>query len=252
MSTALRAARVAALAVVLGAPGVEASRLPFRLYQTGDGLPQSQVLALHQARDGEIWVGTWCGAAYYDGAQFRYLTQRSGLPSNYVRGIVEDKAGDLWLAVGNGVARVAADDRARPAEVVDPLIPRPRPSAVRDLLVDSRGVLWALSQSDGVAYRDGSRFVAIEVPEIFTDGLQLLAEQPAGTLLVGTNRGLVAIERGAARPWRAGPGPWAEPIRFVYAAAPDQVVFATAAGVFQAAGAGLTELKTIENHAIPL
>ncbi len=241
---------VAALATVLLPPATHAARLPFRTYQTGDGLPQSQVLAVYQDRRSELWIGTWCGAARFDGAQFRYLTQRSGLPSNYVRRIVEDRAGDLWMAVGTGLARVAADAPDRVAEVVEPLVPSARPSAVRDLRIDGGGVLWALTAEDGVARRQGGRFTTIPTGAVDDDGLQLLAEAPDGTPLVGTLGGVVAIEDGAARPWR--PGPWHGGVRVLATTAAREVVVGTTDGVWLVRGdAAPVELKA-NGHAITL
>ena len=234
------------------APEASASRLPFRLYQASDGLPKSQVLAIHQDRRAELWIGTWCGAARFDGAQFSYVTQRSGLPSNYVRDFGEDSSGRLWLAAGNGVARLDPADPSRPALVVDPLIPSARPSAVRDVFLDSRDTLWGLTQSDGIAHAQGTGFVAVPVPEVDLDGFQLVAEEPAGTILVGTREGVFAVEGDQARPWQAAAGPWHDPIRLLYSPAPGELLLATAQGVFKHSAAGLEELHALGGGPIPL
>src|ERR1700760_3116163 len=43
------------------------------LWQTQDGLPNDQVLAITQSRDGYLWVGTREGLARFDGIKFSPL-----------------------------------------------------------------------------------------------------------------------------------------------------------------------------------
>ena len=39
-------------------------------FTTDDGLPQHEVSALSQTKDGYLWIGTWFGLARYDGLRF--------------------------------------------------------------------------------------------------------------------------------------------------------------------------------------
>ena len=246
-----RSVSIAVLVTSALAAVTAASELPFRHYRTADGLPQSQVLTLHQDRRGEIWVGTWCGSARFDGATFRTLSQRHGLPSNYVREIVEDASGDLWFAVGDGTARVDPEHPDRVAEVHDPLLGGPDGSPVRDLLLGGDGRLWAATKHHGAAVRSEGGWTQVPAPEVETDGFQLLAESE-GRILLGTLQGLVTLEEGRpGRPWRDDPGPWSEAIRML-GVHEGAVVFGTADSVWSVEGdGGATELRTIEGASIP-
>ena len=208
--------------------GLSAERLPFRHYQTADGLPQTQVLALLQDSRGELWVGTWSGAARFDGAQFRDLSLPSGLPSSFIFDIVEDAAQNLWFAAGNGVARLPADQRSRVTTVADPLFPSPDNSSVRDLFIDRRGVLWAAGERGGIAYFEQDQVIRVPAPDIPNDSLQVLAEGTEGDLLIGTQEGIFQVDGGASHRWRQDAGPWNEPITMIHALPDGSLLFSTA------------------------
>ncbi len=51
-------------------------------YTSADGLAQSQVLALHQDRQGFLWIGSYRGLTRFDGVEFKTLTRRDGLTAH--------------------------------------------------------------------------------------------------------------------------------------------------------------------------
>ena len=231
------------LAGFLGLSSVlAAGRLPFRHYQTEDGLPQTQVLSLLEDSRGELWVGTWSGAARFDGLQFRSLSLRSGLPSSFIFDIVEDADNNLWFAAGSGLARLEADQRQRVTTVAYPLFPNPDTSSVRDLLIDRNGVLWAAALLGGVAYLDGETPVRVAAPELDNDALQVFAETAEGELLLGTLEGIFAVERDASRRWNTSAGPWNLPITMVFAAPDGSLLFSTTESLWRWNGERATEI----------
>ena len=242
---ARRSCRVAAVLLAgllgLGSP-LPAGRLPFRHYQTADGLPQTQVLSLLQDSRGELWVGTWSGAARFDGAQFRYLTLRSGLPSSFIYDIVEDRTQNLWFAAGEGLARLDAGERARARTVAYPLFASPDNSSVRDLHVDRHGVLWGAGERGGVAYLEHEEAIRVATPDLLDDSLQVFAETAEGDLLLGTREGLFQIEDGVSRRWQSRAGPWNRPISMVYAAPDGSLLFSTADSLWRWHGDRASEI----------
>jgi signal transduction histidine kinase len=69
--------------------------------QTGQGT----VRALHQARDGALWVATSGGVAcYVDGSWVEYETVE-GLPAGGTRDVAQDRFGQLWVATDQGLYR---------------------------------------------------------------------------------------------------------------------------------------------------
>ena len=70
-----------------------AVRYPFINYRSSDGLPQSNVTAMLQDRDGYIWIGTQSGIGKFDGTRFEIFTTREGLAGNYITDLELDRDG---------------------------------------------------------------------------------------------------------------------------------------------------------------
>jgi ligand-binding sensor domain-containing protein/signal transduction histidine kinase len=87
-----------------------------RIWQTRQGLPQSSILAIHQTRDGYLWLGTSDGLVRFDGVRFTSPDTLDGLalPKMSVRQLVEDARGALWVATSNaGLLRIENGTIAR-------------------------------------------------------------------------------------------------------------------------------------------
>lgn len=71
------------------------------------GLPNENILCLHQDKKGFIWVGTWSGLYRFDGYEFknfkRKLEDGSQAIVGFINDIVEDKDGFLWLSTFEGL-----------------------------------------------------------------------------------------------------------------------------------------------------
>ncbi len=77
----------------------------FKNYNTDQGLPQSQVLAIFQDHRGNIWFGTNSGGAgKYDGNNFVTLSDNDGLINNNVYSIAENDAHDLLFGTAKGLS----------------------------------------------------------------------------------------------------------------------------------------------------
>ena len=75
-----------------------------------DGLPQNTVLALAATRDGYLWMGTYEGAARFDGVRFTVFNPgtTTGIGNSLVTSLLERRDGDLWLGTyGGGVSRLS-------------------------------------------------------------------------------------------------------------------------------------------------
>ena len=79
-------------------------------WQERDGLPQNTVLAIATTRDGYLWMGTYEGAARFDGVRFTLFnpSNTTGIGNSLVTSLLERRDGDLWLATyGGGVSRLS-------------------------------------------------------------------------------------------------------------------------------------------------
>lgn len=79
----------------------------FRNYTVKDGLPGNHVFMLHQAANGDLWIGTNAGLARKNGERFETLTTSDGLFSNTVFSMDTAPDGTLWVGSFGGVSRLA-------------------------------------------------------------------------------------------------------------------------------------------------
>ena len=80
-------------------------RYSFLSYNTVQGLPQSQVTAITQDRNGYLWVGTLGGLAKFNGKEFQTFSTEEGLLNNRISflGFIDDV---LWIGHEGGVSRL--------------------------------------------------------------------------------------------------------------------------------------------------
>ncbi|MCG8461317.1 MAG: ATP-binding protein [Holophagales bacterium] len=174
-----------------------AQRSDIRHYSSGDGLSQSQVLALMQDQDGYLWLGNYGGLSRYDGRRFAHIGKEQGLRANTVLALAQHPEGGVVVGTaGGGVCRVSralgslAMAGVRCAE--DPqLLGRD----VLDLWVDSGGTAWAATTS-------GLFEISLESGRVLrgfgtSDGLRSSRCQAVarigGRLFAGTDAGLVEL-----------------------------------------------------------
>jgi ligand-binding sensor domain-containing protein len=69
-----------------------------------DELPDNYVLAINQAPNGDIWVGTRKGIAKFNGSGWALIT--NGLPDIYVSSIAFDKDGKAWIGTKKGLVNL--------------------------------------------------------------------------------------------------------------------------------------------------
>ena len=75
----------------------------FTNYSLKDGLPQSQVMAIYQAKDRTLWLGTYGGVSNFDGKEFTSYSKADGLGSNSINCIVEDNQNQIYFGTEAGI-----------------------------------------------------------------------------------------------------------------------------------------------------
>lgn len=65
------------------------------------------IYALHESKDGSIWIGTSKGLKRLNPrtVEVQEYTTKDGLPSNYICAIKEDANGYLWISTNYGISR---------------------------------------------------------------------------------------------------------------------------------------------------
>jgi signal transduction histidine kinase/streptogramin lyase len=92
--------------LLLFAHHTPASQIQYGLksWTVDDGLPQNSVYAIHQTRDGYLWMATLDGLTRFDGVRFTIYNKVNtpGLTTNLFISLYEARDGDLWIGTVNG------------------------------------------------------------------------------------------------------------------------------------------------------
>jgi signal transduction histidine kinase/ligand-binding sensor domain-containing protein len=127
-----------------------------------EGLPDNEVNAIAQTRNGFLWVGTDGGLARFDGKHFTQIRLRPGISNEGPINILLAAAdGALWVGIDSGLARIpsaAVDyfDRS----LVTMYHPGVGPSERISCLLIRKGILW-VGTSRGLYRFDRGHFVAV-------------------------------------------------------------------------------------------
>lgn len=169
---------------------------PLPCERTGLELTGDQaVRALHEDRDGTLWVGTMRGTYHLRGDRW------SGplLPNDWIQAFYEDRDGTLWAATYDGVLRIR-EDRVERLGTDEGLPSR----HVRAVYVDAEGVLWVGTEDQGLArvdLRGGGRLADAPVTVyrqrdgLPTDGIHTILDDGAGRFWMSSNQGLFSVHR---------------------------------------------------------
>lgn len=71
-------------------------------YDFTSSVPDTYILAVNEAPNGDIWVGTRKGIAVFDGNNWTTIT--AGLPDLYITSISFDKEGKAWIGTKKGLS----------------------------------------------------------------------------------------------------------------------------------------------------
>lgn len=94
-----------ACCLILGKGMLHAQTYSFKNYNTKEGLPQSQVLAIFQDHNGIMWFGTNSGGVgKFDGNKFITISDNDGLINNNVYSIAESNDNELLFGTAKGLS----------------------------------------------------------------------------------------------------------------------------------------------------
>ena len=162
---------------------------------------------------------------------FEVFGLRDGLPQSQVGPLAQDREGYLWVGTWGGLTRFNGE-RFDSFYIEDGL-PSNR---VQQLLVDHDGLLWVATAA-GLAVWSDHRLAPVDDARVAGVRCRALAEDAAGRLWVGTDRGLLRREGQTFRALSDGAG---DSIGTVYdlLAEADGMLAATSRGLFRAAADG--------------
>jgi ligand-binding sensor domain-containing protein/class 3 adenylate cyclase len=173
-------------------------------YTEDNGLPNNSVTSLWQDLEGSFWVGSERGGLVkFSPGKFINVTQREGLAGNAVNAVVEDGQGTVWVGSDQGLsvlpsrgAAPAADKERQKA--VDKVLADLGKTRIRQIRLDSQGVLWFATYSDQGLYAfDGRKsWTVTQKDGLPVNRVRLSLEDRRGRLWIGTSAGLVLRQNG--------------------------------------------------------
>ncbi len=147
-----------------------------------DGLAYSQVTSAYKDNNDIMWFGTTAGLSEWNSVEFENYYKVDGLPSTYITSICEDKNSNLFVATKNGLVV------KRKSRFVLPInLPEKLKSIINHLFLDSKGILFILTEKQGVWIKDKNVFSQIEVDSSNKHIIPIsIVERVNGEILIGT------------------------------------------------------------------
>jgi signal transduction histidine kinase/CheY-like chemotaxis protein/HPt (histidine-containing phosphotransfer) domain-containing protein len=160
-------------------------------------LSAAGIMTIFQARDGQMWVGTWGGGANIVDPgtglvrQLPYGSDPGAVSADSVTAFAQDSQGDLWIGTnGGGLDLARSDGTVVKVFRHDPHDPSSLPSnTIYSLAVDSRDRVWIGTNGGGLALATG----AVSAPQsihfrTFSLGQGLTSDTINGVLADGDGR----------------------------------------------------------------
>ena len=161
-----------------------------------NGLPGHQVASMLEDRKGNLWVGVNNGLYLFKGGRFRRLPEPDGQPLGMVVGMAEDIEGNIWAECRSRPSRLV---RIRDFQVRE-VFPAAQVPPGHHLAPDPKGGIWiATSTGDLLLLRNGIQETKIPLDPRSTTLNRHVVARADGSVLVGTEKGLVKWHAGKAQ-----------------------------------------------------
>lgn len=166
-------------------------------YNNNSGLTNNSVYHLHLGSDGNLWVSTFGGGVnIFDRKEqtFKFLRDKNtnqSLVSDLVYCIKERVPGEYWIATEYGITMYFADDdRYEHYQQSNAVKVGLNENRIREIFIDSRGIVWAGTESGVEKFALQSQFETIRFQGTgfgtFNEGIvRAILEDHKGDLWVG-------------------------------------------------------------------
>lgn len=170
----------------------------FRTFTTDDGLPDNAISAIHEDRDGNLWLGTDGGGLvrWKEGATETFST-RNGLTSDHVWSLMEDREGNLWVGTAGGGVNMFRTGKFLTYTTAEGMTNQHAWSVIQD----RAGATW-VGTNEGVLrlHPDGHFESFANTPGFPKGQVCSIYEDRAGTIWIGTyGEGLFEFRNGKMR-----------------------------------------------------
>lgn len=172
--------------------GLFVSKAPYKNFSRVTELPTTRIWAVAEGTDGTIWAGGTDGLFEFAGGRWKNLTHADGLSNTEVLSLGAGPGGTMWVGYrfGGGIDRV--QPQAGGVAIQKGVERSGSDGLVYFLDFDTKGRLWAGTER-GVDMWDGARWSHYDTNDglAWDDcNLNAFAEEPDGTVWIGTGGGL--------------------------------------------------------------
>jgi signal transduction histidine kinase/CheY-like chemotaxis protein/ligand-binding sensor domain-containing protein len=165
------------------------------VWQQEEGLPENDVTAIIETRDGYLWLGTEEGLVRFDGIHFTVFDKSNTpeLANPFILTLREAHDGSLWIgASGGGVYRLK-DGKFNTYPTEDGL----SNDDVQSLYESDDGTLWIGTNGHGLGRFKEGKFSRYTTKDgLADDSIWALLGTEDGSLWIGTNHGLNRLKEG--------------------------------------------------------
>ena len=165
---------------------------PYRRFSRITELPSTRMWAVTEGSDGTVWAGGAGGLYEFAAGRWKNLTRTDGLSNTEVLSLGAGSNGVVWVGYrfGGGIDRVRP--QAGGVAIEKGVERRGSDGLIYFLKFDHLGRLWAATEH-GVDVWDGARWSHYDMNDglVWDDcNLNAFAEEPGGTVWIGTSGGL--------------------------------------------------------------
>ncbi|GAA4958394.1 two-component regulator propeller domain-containing protein [Algibacter aquimarinus] len=159
-----------------------------------DGLSQNSVVAIHQDRLGQIWIGTRDGLNKYDGEEFKLYRHKKDNPSsisnNGILCIEEDKNGFIWVGTSFGLNRYDPKKNAFQTYFINRNGNFLGSNMIKVVKQMSNQEIW-IGSSNGISIYDEKKDTFQPILE--KNNIISILETSTGIVFIGTTKGILKL-----------------------------------------------------------
>ncbi|MFT4761162.1 MAG: ligand-binding sensor domain-containing protein [Paraglaciecola sp.] len=177
--------------LLLTSHSATAQQFNFKTYSSPEGLGQSQVYSLLEAKNGYLWMGTQGGGvSRFDGQNFQSFTTKDSLLGNFVYALCQRKNGDILIGTNNGLT-IYDGVRFQPC-FKNKLLEK----SINAIIEAEDGKIW-LGTSSGLYFIENEQLTNFsKQKKLSSPRIYCLSKSVDGTIWVGSTIGLYEISNG--------------------------------------------------------
>ncbi len=162
-----------------------------RVWRTENGLPQSSVQAILQARSGHIWLGTQEGLVRFNGTDFTVFDKKSNseFRNNDIR-VLHEGRDRMWIGTANGLLSY------KNGRFQTHFTNRPAGDFISGLFEDSQGTLWVGTYGGLCRLKEGRFEFTTTLEGLASNVVTAVCTDREGAVWIGTANGLDRMKDG--------------------------------------------------------